>query len=86
MKVPRTYIASNNTNQKIMTNFSSILKNAFRAPPAPPSVAVTDERASVKEIVRNRAHGNIRLQLGHWYTQGDVNVWRESLKGYSFVG
>lgn len=69
---------------KPMTSINNLFLNAFRAPL---SVKIPEQttRESRKEIVRAHAHGNIRLQLGHWYTQGDVNDWRNALRGYSFI-
>lgn len=67
-----------------MNSFSNIFYNAFRGSTSVKKLERTT-RESRKDIVRAHAHGNIRLQMGHWYTQGDVNDWRSSLRGYSFT-
>jgi hypothetical protein len=65
-----------------MTKFGNLCHHAFRSLATP--AARLDAREKRVEIVRAHAHGNIRLQLGHWYTRGDVNDWRDSFRGYSF--
>lgn len=67
-----------------MKKFSNLLVTAFSAPPASAGRSDDATRERRVEIVRNRAHGNIRLQKGRWYTRGDVNDWRESFRNYSF--
>lgn len=66
-----------------MTNLFNLFSNAFRAPHVVPR-ANRDVRTAREEIVRARAHGNIRLQLGHWYSQGDVDGWRDRVRSYNF--
>ena len=68
-----------------MTKFASFFQKAFYAPPVNAGRSNEAARSARVEIARSRSHGNIRLQLGHWYTQGDVDALRKRLEGYSFV-
>lgn len=68
---------------KSMTTLYNLFSNAFRAP-YPATRATRDVRKSREEIIRAHAHGNIRLQFGHWYTQGDVDDWRERVRAHNF--
>lgn len=79
------YITLPEKKSQKMTKFSTLISIAFRAPPELPVVETAKKRETVKEIVRNHAHGNIRLQLGDWYTQEDVNARKKTFEGYSFI-
>ena len=77
--------ASATNSAPLMNKISTHFHNAFR--PVPKIEARTEQSVNEtrKDIVRAHSHGNIRLQLGHWYTRGDVDGRRESFRGYSFV-
>lgn len=79
-----TYRAHASAPETPMNKFATLITQAFRSPPVRGRDAY-DVNKSRKEIVRAHAHGNIRLQLGHWYTRGDVNGWRDSFREYSFT-
>lgn len=56
------------------------LLSAFKRPVQTPS-----KEEAVRKIVRARSHGNVRLQMGQYYTKKDVDAKYERLKGINFA-
>lgn len=53
---------------------------AFKAPAKP-----TRKRDSAREIVRAHSHGNVRLQMGQYYTKKEVDAKFNRLRGVNFA-
>lgn len=62
--------------------FARIIE-AFKAPEAPADIEKR-RRALVSRVVAARSHGNIRLQMGKFYTKEDVNERYEQIKSKRF--
>lgn len=69
-----------------MTTLAMILNYIRSAFSYPKKVATAQLRSSdVREIVRRRSHGNIRLQMGKYYTKKDVDAKYDRISRISFV-
>lgn len=62
------------------TTMLDFLLSVFKRP------AVTlSKKEAVRKVVRARSHGNVRLQMGQYYTKQDVDAKFDRIKGIDFA-